>query len=236
VDLANFLNTCGANISGAGTDMIKIKGVQSLHGCTYAIIPDMIEAGTFMIAAAATKGCLRINNVIPKHLESISAKLDEIGVAVEELDDSVIVKGTEEMTRTSVKTHPYPGFPTDMHPQMTVLLSQAKGVSYMSEGVYENRFRYVDELRRMGAQIKVDGRTAVIEGASPLSAAPVKAVDLRAGVAMIIAGLIASGETEVTDIHLIERGYDDIVGKLRSVGADIRKVYVPEDEGLQMAN
>jgi len=236
VDLANFLNTCGARISGAGTDMIKIKGVESLHGCTYAIIPDMIEAGTFMIAAAATRGCLRINNVIPKHLESISAKLEEIGVTVEELDDAVLVKGCEELNRTGVKTLPYPGYPTDMHPQMTVLLTQAKGVSYMTEGIYENRFRYVDELRRMGAQIKVDGRTAVIEGPTPLSAAPVKAVDLRAGVAVIIAGLIASGETEVTDIHLIERGYDDIVGKLRSVGADIRRVTVPDDDTLAQAN
>jgi len=236
VDLANFLNTCGARISGAGTDMIKIKGVESLHGCTYAIIPDMIEAGTFMIAAAATRGCLRINNVIPKHLESISAKLEEIGVTVEELDDAVLVKGAEEISRTSVKTLPYPGYPTDMHPQMTVLLTQAKGVSYITEGIYENRFRYVDELRRMGAQIKVDGRTAVIEGGTALSGAPVQAVDLRAGVAMIIAGLIASGETEVTNIHLIERGYDDIVGKLRSVGADIRRVIVPDDDALAQAN
>lgn len=236
VDLANFLNTCGANISGAGTDMIKIKGVKSLHGCTYAIIPDMIEAGTFMIAAAATRGCLRINNVIPKHLESISAKLEEIGVTVEELDDAVLVKGVEEVSRTSVKTLPYPGYPTDMHPQMTVLLTQAKGVSYITEGIYENRFRYVEELRRMGAQIKVDGRTAVIEGGTPLSGAPVQAVDLRAGVAMIIAGLIASGETEVTNIHLIERGYDNIVGKLRAVGADIRRITVPEDDHMAQAN
>ena len=236
VDLANFLNTCGANISGAGTDMIKIKGVEQLHGCTYAIIPDMIEAGTFMIAAAATRECLRINNVIPKHLESVTAKLDEIGVTVEELDDAVLVKGTDDMSRTSVKTHPYPGYPTDMHPQMTVLLTQVHGVSYITEGVYENRFRYVDELRRMGAQIKVDGRTAIIEGGTPLSGAPVRAVDLRAGVAMIIAGLIASGETEVTDIHLIERGYDDIVGKLRMVGADIRKVTVPDEGAYQKVN
>ena len=236
VDLANFLNTCGANISGAGTDMIKIKGVERLHGCTYAIIPDMIEAGTFMIAAAATRGCLRINNVIPKHLESISAKLQDIGVTVEELDDAVLVKGADEIAKTSVKTLPYPGYPTDMHPQMTVLLTQAKGVSYITEGIYENRFRYVDELRRMGAQIKVDARTAVIEGGTPLSGAPVQAVDLRAGVAMIIAGLIATGETEVTNIHLIERGYDDIVGKLRSVGADIRRVVVPDDDVLAQAN
>ncbi len=236
VDLANFLNTCGANIRGAGTDMIKIKGVKSLYGCNYAIIPDMIEAGTFMIAAAATKGCVRVNNVIPKHLESVAAKLEEMGVSVEELDDAVVVKGTDTMTRTSVKTHPYPGYPTDMHPQMTVLLTQVPGVSYMTEGVYENRFRYVDELRRMGAQIKVDGRTAIIEGGTPLSAAPLKAVDLRAGVAMIIAGLIAEGETEVTDIHLIERGYDDIVGKLRALGADIRRTVVPDDDAVKKAN
>lgn len=236
VDLANFLNTCGAHISGAGTDMIKIKGVESLHGCTYAIIPDMIEAGTFMIAAAATGGCLRIDNVIPKHLESITAKLQEIGVSVTELDDAVLVKSGGTPARTSVKTLPYPGYPTDMHPQMTVLLTQAKGVSYMTEGIYESRFRYVDELRRMGAQIKVDGHTAVIEGPTPLSGAPVRAMDLRGGVAMIIAGLIASGETEVTDIHLIERGYDDIVGKLRAAGADIRRVIVPDDEHFAQAN
>jgi UDP-N-acetylglucosamine 1-carboxyvinyltransferase len=196
----------------------------------------MIEAGTFMIAAAATRGCVRINNVIPKHLESIAAKLDEMGITVEELDDAVLVKGAAEMTRTSVKTHPYPGFPTDMHPQMTVLLTQAQGVSYITEGVYENRFRYVDELRRMGAQVKVDGRTAIIEGGSSLSAAPVKAVDLRGGVAMIIAGLIADGETEVEDIHLIERGYDDIVGKLQKIGADIRKVIVPDENTMAKAN
>ncbi len=236
VDLANFLNTCGANIRGAGTDMIKIKGVKNLYGCNYAIIPDMIEAGTFMIAAAATKGCVRINNVIPKHLESVAAKLEEMGVSVEELDDAVVVKGTDTMTRTSVKTHPYPGYPTDMHPQMTVLLTQVPGVSYMTEGVYENRFRYVDELRRMGAKIKVDGRTAIVEGGTPLSAAPLKAVDLRAGVAMVIAGLIAEGDTEITDIHLIERGYDDIVGKLRALGADIRRAVVPDDGTVQKAN
>ncbi len=236
VDLANFLNTCGANIRGTGTDVIRIQGVKRLYGCNYAIIPDMIEAGTFMIAAAATNGCVRINNVIPKHLESVAAKLEEIGVSVEELDDAVIVKGTGTLSRTSVKTHPYPGYPTDMHPQMTVLLTKAQGTSYITEGVYENRFRYVDELRRMGAQIKVDGRTAIIEGGTPLSAAPVKAVDLRAGVAMILAGLIAEGDTEVTDIHLIERGYDDIVGKLQGLGADIRKVVLPDADTFEKAN
>ena len=237
VDLANFLNTCGANISGAGTDMIRIKGVERLHGCTYAIIPDMIEAGTFMIAAAAAGGCVRIDNVIPKHLESITAKLEEMGVEVEDQDDAVVVRRSGSLSRTSVKTHPYPGFPTDMHPQMTVLLSQAAGVSYLTEGVYENRFRYVDELRRMGASIKVDGRTAIVEGGEPLRGAPVKAVDLRAGVAMIIAGLVAVGETEVTEIGLIERGYDDIVGKLQRIGADIERVVIPDPEqALPRAN
>ncbi len=235
VDLANFLNTCGANIKGAGTDMIKIKGVKELHGCTYAIIPDMIEAGTYMIAAAATKGHVRVNNVIPKHLESITAKLEEIGVGVEELDDAIIVDYRGEFNRTTIKTLPYPGFPTDMHPQMSVLLCLANGVSYVSEGVIENRFRYVEELRRMGASIKVDGKTAIIEGGNALSAAPVKAVDLRAGVALLIAGLCVAGKTEITDIHLIERGYDDIVGKMRGLGADIKKIYFPDNASVQKA-
>ncbi len=236
VDLANFLNTCGADIRGAGTDMIKIKGVRELHGCTYAIIPDMIEAGTFMIAAAATSGRVRINNVIPKHLESISAKLLEMGADVEELDDSVIVSRTGALSKCNVKTMPYPGFPTDMHPQMSILLCLADGVSYISEGVWENRFRYVEELQRMGASIKVDGKTAIIEGGTPLSAAPVKAVDLRAGVAMIIAGLATEGITEVSDIKYIERGYDDIVGKLVGLGADIRKVLAPDEVSMDKAN
>ena len=233
VDLANFLNTCGANIRGAGTDMIKIKGVPSLHGCTYAIIPDMIEAGTFMIAAAATRGCVRINNVIPKHLESIAAKLDEMGVTVEELDDAVLVKGAAEMTRTSVKTHPYPGFPTDMHPQISALLATAEGTSLVTESVWENRFRYVDELIKMNANITVDGRTATIVGVPKLTGAPVKAVDLRAGAAMIIAGLSAEGLTEISKVESIERGYDDIVGKLASLGADIKLVDVPDEENAQ---
>ncbi len=236
VDLANFLNSCGANIRGAGTDMIKIIGVQHLHGSDYAIIPDMIEAGTFMIAAAATGGCVRVGNVIPKHLESVTAKLQEMGVSVEELDDAVVVKGGEQLRRTSVKTMPYPGFPTDMHPQMTVLLTKAAGVSYLTENVYESRFRYIDELRRMGAQVKVEGRTAVVEGGRKLSGAPVRAVDLRAGVAMIIAGLVADGETEISEIHLIERGYEDIVGKLRDLGADIRTVTVEDPPAVQQAN
>lgn len=236
VDMANFLNTCGAKISGAGTDMIKIRGVRELHGCDYAIIPDMIEAGTYMIAAAATQGNVKITNLIPKHVESITAKLLEMGVDVKEYDDAVLVSCNKRVSRTSVKTMPYPGFPTDMHPQMSVLLSIADGVSYVTEGVYENRFRYVDELSRMGAAIKVDGRSAVIEGVKSLSAAPVKAVDLRAGVAMVIAGLIADGVTEISDIHLIERGYDDLVGKLSELGADIKKVYQPDEIGLAKAN
>ncbi len=232
VDLANFLNTCGAKISGAGTDVIKIKGVNRLHGCTYAIIPDMIEAGTYMVAAAATGGCVKLTNVIPKHLESVSAKLEETGAVVDEFDDSVIVTGKKKIRKANVKTHPYPGFPTDMQPQMAVLLCLADGVSYVSEGVYEKRFRYVEELCKMGASIKVDGRTAVIEGGKPLHGAPVTAVDLRAGVAMAIAALVAEGTTEIFDVHLIERGYDDIVGKFKTLGADIRKITVPDEDAL----
>lgn len=228
VDLANFLNTCGAKITGAGTDVIRIKGVPRLHGCTYAIIPDMIEAGTFMVAAAATGGCVKITNVIPKHLESVSAKLEEAGAVVDEFDDAVMVTGRDTVRKANLKTNPYPGFPTDMQPQMAVLLCLANGVSYVSEGVYEKRFRYVEELIKMGATIKVDGRTAVIEGGKPLSGAPVLAVDLRAGVAMVIAGLVAEGQTEISDIHLIERGYDDVVGKLRMLGADIKKITLPD--------
>lgn len=236
VDLANFLNSCGAKISGAGTDVIKIKGVDKLYGSTYAIIPDMIEAGTYMCAAAATHGHLRITNVIPKHLESISAKLEEMGVEVIENDDSVEVRNTGDLRRVNIKTLPYPGFPTDMNPQICVLLCLAKGVSVLSEGIYDNRFRYVEELKRMGANISVDGATAIVEGGTGFSAAPVKAVDLRAGVAMIIAGLAAKGRTEIEDIHYIERGYDDIVGKLRAVGADIKKVIIPSPITFEKAN
>lgn len=228
VDLANFLNTCGANISGAGTDTIKIKGVSKLSGCTYAIIPDMIEAGTYMIAAAATGGKLKISNVIPKHLESISAKLIEMGVDVEEMDDAVIVTAAEELTRINVKTLPYPGFPTDMNPQIGVLMCLAQGTSVMTESVTDNRFRYVDELRRMGAAIKVDSKLAIFEGGAPLSAAVVRAVDLRAGAAMVIAGLAIAGRTEVEDIQHIERGYEDMVEKLQTVGADIKVITIPD--------
>ena len=236
VDLANFLNTCGANISGAGTDTIKIKGVDKLHGCTYAIIPDMIEAGTYMCAAAATGGHLKVTNIIPKHMESVSAKLEEMGVKLIENDDSIEVISTGKLNRVNVKTLPYPGFPTDMNPQFGALLCLADGVSLLTESIFNNRFRYVEELKRMGASIKVDGATAIIEGGAPLSGAPVKAVDLRAGVAMIIAGLSIKGRTEIEDIHYIERGYDDVVGKLRAVGADIKKVIVPDATQFEKAN
>ena len=220
VDLANFLNTCGAKISGAGTDVIKIKGVNRLHGCTYAIIPDMIEAGTYMIAAAATKSRLVIDNVIPKHLESVTAKLIEMGCTVEEGDEQVIVDGRCELRPVKVKTLPYPGFPTDMNPQMGVLMCLANGTSIMNEGVFDNRFRYTAELAKMGAVAKAAGRVCVFEGGT-LKSATVKAVDLRAGAAMVIAGLAAEGRTVIEDIRYIQRGYEDIVGKLCGVGADI---------------
>ena len=224
VDCANFLNTCGAKISGAGSDVIKIKGVKELHGCTYAIIPDMIEAGTYMMAAAATGSRLTVSNVIPKHLESITAKLEEMGVGIEEHDESVTVIPNGRLGRVNVKTLPYPGFPTDMNPQMCVLLCLADGMSVLTEGVWDGRFKYTEELIRMGASIKVDGRTAIVEGVESLRCAHVRAVDLRAGAAMVIAALTAPGETVISDIHHIERGYECIVEKLQSVGADIRRV------------
>lgn len=236
VDLANFLNSCGANIKGAGTGTIKIKGVKELHGCTYAIIPDMIEAGTYMIAAAATGGKMKITNIIPKHLESVTAKLKEMGIAVFEGDDYIIVGAVPELKRVNIRTLPYPGFPTDMQPQMCVLLCLAKGVSLLNEGVWDSRFRYVEELKRMGANIKVDGKTAVVEGVEKLSPAKVRAVDLRAGAAMIIAGLATKGKTEIEDIHFIERGYDNVVGKLAAVGASIKKVVIPDENVFEIAN
>ena len=228
VDLANFLNSMGADIMGAGTDVIKIKSVKSLHGTQYSIIPDQIEAGTYMVAAAATNGNVLIKNVIPKHLESITAKLQKIGVRVEEYDDSVRVIGTGRLTKTNVKTLPHPGFPTDMQPQITTLLTLAEGTSIVTESIFDNRFKYVDQLRRMGADISVDGRVAVIEGTGRLMGAPVRATDLRAGVALVIAGLAAVGTTEVEDIYHVERGYEDLEKKLRSLGADIRKIATPE--------
>lgn len=224
VDLANFLNSMGADIRGAGTDVIKIKGVDRLHGCTYSIIPDQIEAGTFMVAAAATRGEVLIKNVIPKHLESITAKLLQCGVYVEEFDDSILVKCTERPKRCNVKTMPHPGFPTDMQPQFTTLLSIAEGTSIVSEGVWDNRFQYVDQLLRMGANITVNGKAATIEGVEHLNGSPVKADDLRAGAAMLIAGLVATGTTEIENIVYIDRGYDDVVGKLKALGADICRV------------
>lgn len=229
VDLANFLNSMGANIMGAGTDVIKIRGVKKLYGTNYAVIPDQIEAGTFMIAAAATKGDVLIKNVTPKHLESITKKLEKIGVNIEQYDDSIRVYVDGPLVKTSVKTTPHPGFPTDMQPQIATLLTLAEGTSIVTEGVWEQRFRYVDELRRMGADISVDGKVAVIEGTGKLMGAPVKACDLRAGAALIIAGLAANGITEIEDIFHIERGYDCMEGKLRALGADIEKVNFPDD-------
>lgn len=230
VDLANFLNSMGADVRGAGTDVIKIRGVEKLHGCTYSIIPDQIEAGTYMVAAATCGGDVLIKNVIPKHLESISAKLEEAGAEIIEYDDAVRVTRFKPLTRCNVKTMPHPGFPTDMQPQMAVLLSVANGTSILSESVWDNRFQYVGQLLRMGAEINVDGKIAVIEGVDELTGVNVKATDLRAGAAMIIAGLVAKGETTVEDIQYIDRGYEDVVEKFRMLGADIRRVEVVETD------
>lgn len=229
VDLANFLNSMGANIMGAGTDVIKIRGVEHLHGTNYSVIPDQIEAGTFMIAAAATRGDVTIKNVIPKHLESITKKLQKIGVNVECFDDSVRVWTEGPLVKTNIKTSPHPGFPTDMQPQIATLLTLASGTSIITESIWDQRFRYVDELRRMGADITVNGCVALIEGTGKLTGAPVKACDLRAGAALIIAGLAASGITEIEDIFHIERGYDSMDVKLRAIGADIQKVSEPDE-------
>ena len=230
VDLANFLNSMGADIRGAGTDVIKIRGVSRLRGGSYSIIPDQIEAGTYMAAVAAAGGDVLIQNVIPKHLDCITAKLVEMGVEVEELDDAVRLRRTGHMGRVNVKTMPYPGFPTDMQPQIAAALCVAQGTSVLTEGVWDNRYRYVDEFRRMGAHIQVDGKVAVIEGVDHLTGAPVHARDLRAGAAMVIAGLAAQGTTEIDGIHHIERGYETIVEKLAAVGADIQIVNVPGEE------
>ena len=231
VDVANFLNSMGANIKGAGTDVIRIKGVDRLHGTTYSIIPDQIEAGTFMFAAAITKGDVLIKNVIPKHLESIGAKLIEMGCEIEEFDDALRVVAKKRLSNTHVKTLPYPGFPTDMQPQMGTLLCLAEGTSVVTEGIYDNRFKYAAELNKMGANINVEGKMAIIEGGHGLTGAPVMACDLRAGAAMVIAGLCAAGETEIEDIHYIERGYEDFVDKLRMLGADICIEEFPDDTG-----
>ncbi len=224
VDLANFLNSMGANIMGAGTNVIKIRGVENLHGTTYSIIPDQIEAGTYMVAAAATGGDVLIENVTPKHLESIAAKLIEAGAEIEEFDEAVRVRMSGRPRKCNIKTMPHPGFPTDMQPQIATLLAVAEGTSIVTEGVWDSRFRYVEQLTFMGADIQVDGKMAVITGVPKLHAAPVKAVDLRAGAAMLIAGLMTEGITEITEITHIDRGYECITEKFRALGADIARV------------
>ena len=224
VDVANFLNSMGANIKGAGTDVIRIKGVEKLHRTEYSIIPDQIEAGTFMFAAAATGGDITVKNVIPKHLEATTAKLEEIGCEVEEFDDAVRVRSTGRLHRTHVKTLPYPGYPTDMQPQIAVTLALAEGTSIVTESIFENRFKYADELSRMGANIKVEGNSAIIDGVKKLTGARVSAPDLRAGAALVIAGLAADGITIVDDIVYIQRGYENFEEKLRSLGAEIERV------------
>ena len=235
VDLANFLNAMGANVKGAGTDVIKIRGVKSLHGGTHSIIPDQIEAGTFMAAVAAAGGQVLIKNIIPKHLECITAKMTEMGVEVTEFDDSVLVRRTGKLTKTNVKTLPYPGFPTDMQPQLTTALCLAEGTSIVTEGVWDNRFRYTEELARMGANIHVDGKIAVVEGVHELKGAPVRAFDLRAGAAMVIAGLAAKGVTEVEQVTFIERGYENIVEKLVGLGADMYRAEIPDTDSRSIA-
>lgn len=224
VDVSNFLNAMGANIKGAGTDVIRITGVPRLHGTTYSIVPDQIEAGTFMFAAAATGGDVKINNVIPKHLEALSAKLVEIGCEVIEFDDAIRVIGKKNLRPTNIKTLPYPGFPTDMQPQMAVVLSKARGTSIITESIFENRFKYVDELAKMGGSIKVEGNVAIIDGVERLTGASVSAPDLRAGAALVIAGLVAEGYTQIEDIYYIQRGYEAFDEKLRSIGARIETV------------
>ena len=224
VDLANFLNSMGANIRGAGTDTIKISGVERLNGGSYAIIPDQIEAGTYMAAVAATGGQVLVKNIIPKHMDCITAKLVEMGVEVEENEDTLLVRRTGRLQKANVKTLPYPGFPTDMQPQITTVLSLAEGTSLVTEGVWSSRYRYVDELKRMGANIQVDDKTAVVVGVEHLTGAPVQAYDLRAGAAMVIAALAAHGQSEITQVQYIERGYEDIIEKLRALGAEIWSV------------
>lgn len=235
VDLANFLNSMGADVRGAGTDVIKIRGVEKMHGCTYSIIPDQIEAGTYMVAAAACGGDVLVKNVIPKHLESITAKLEEAGAEVIEYDDAVRVTRFKALSKCNVKTMPHPGFPTDMQPQMAVLLSIANGTSILSESVWDNRFQYVQQLLRMGADIQVDGKVAVIVGVPRLDGTTVRATDLRAGAAMIIAGLVAEGITTVEDTIYVERGYEDVVEKFSALGADIKRVAVKEENTVSSA-
>ncbi len=233
VDLANFLNTMGANIRGAGTDVIKIQGVQRLGGCSYSIIPDQIEAGTFIAACVATHGQITLRGVIPKHLECITQKFSEMGVEFfdDPLDpDAVICRAEGPISRANVKTLPYPGFPTDMQAPISAVLCLADGASMITETIYENRFRYIEELKRMGAKIQVDGKVAVVEGVEKLSGAPVRACDLRAGAALMVAALAADGSTEIEGVNFIERGYEDFPGKLKALGADIRVLTLPDVE------
>ena len=229
VDLANFLNSMGADIKGAGTDTIKIRGVERLSGGNYCIIPDQIEAGTYMTAVAATGGQLLIKNVIPKHMDCISVKLMEMGVYVEEMDDTLLVRRTGALRPTNVKTQPYPGFPTDMQPQIATVLALAQGRSTVTEAVWSNRFRYIEELKKLGAQVEVDDRRAIIDGVEKFRGAHVQACDLRAGAAMVVAGLAAEGTTQISQVQFIERGYEDIINKLRSIGADISIVHIPDE-------
>lgn len=233
VDVANFLNSMGANIKGAGTDVIRIVGVPKLHGSTYSIIPDQIETGTFMLAAAATRGDVTVRNVIPRHMEALTAKLVELGAEVEEYDDAIRVVATKRLGHTQIKTLPYPGFPTDLQPQMTALLAICDGTSIITEGIYENRFKYVDELARMGTNIKVEGNTAIVNGSSELTGASVCAPDLRAGAALVIAGLVAEGYTTVEQIRYVERGYECFEKKMRDLGADIEKVDSEDMKAIQ---
>ena len=233
VDVANFLNSMGADIRGAGTDKIRIHGVEKLHGSEYSIIPDQIEAGTFMVAAAATRGNILIKNVIPKHLEAISVKLIEIGAMVEEFDDAVRVSSDHRLGHTQIKTLPYPGFPTDMQPQIATLLALSEGTSTVTESIFENRFKYVDELARMGASIKVEGNVAIIEGVESLSGASITAPDLRAGAALVVAGLVATGYTTIDSIQYIERGYENFEGKMSSLGAHMEKIPVDDERAVQ---
>jgi UDP-N-acetylglucosamine 1-carboxyvinyltransferase len=236
VDLANFLNCMGADIKGAGTDVIKVRGRESLPGGSYTIIPDQIESGTYMTAVAAAGGDVLIKGVIPKHLDCITAKLVEMGVTVVEYDDAVRVVRDGPLRKTNVKTLPYPGFPTDMQPQIAAVLCKADGISMVTEGVWDDRYRYVDELKRLGAKISVDGKLAVVEGVPTLTGAPVHACDLRAGAALVVAALSAFGETTIDGIHHIERGYENIVEKLYGVGADIRRIERPDANALELAN
>ena len=229
------MNTMGADIRGAGTDVIKIRGVEKMHGATYTVVPDQIEAGTFMVAAAATKGDIMIRNVIPEHLESITSKIRAVGATVEEFDEAVHVVGAQEYHSTNIKTMPHPGFPTDLQSVMAVLLCYAKGTSIITESIWDSRFKYCDELTKMGASIKVEGKVAVFEGVEKLRPAPVKATDLRAGAALIIAALTAEGQSEITEIKHVERGYVDIVKKIRALGGDIVKVNIPENDLLKKA-